>query len=111
MRRFKVRLNFAERRKGLEEIIPGESIPPGIVKTSDDRYSHPISTEKGESMNMMSLPAILGISVGAALVISFSKKNREKSAGKRLLMFIGGFAVTLAALLALNFGIYYSKMA
>lgn len=62
-------------------------------------------------MNMMSLPAILGISIGAAIAISFSKKNREKTTGKRLLIFVGGFAITLVALLALNFGIYYSKMA
>ncbi|MGO4451087.1 hypothetical protein AB4Y96_19400 [Phyllobacterium sp. TAF24] len=62
-------------------------------------------------MNMMSLPAILGISAGAAIVTTFSKKNREKTAAKRALLFVGGFAATLVVLLALNFGIYYSKNA
>ncbi|QND51521.1 hypothetical protein HB779_06110 [Phyllobacterium sp. 628] len=58
-------------------------------------------------MGMMSLPAILGISFGSAIVIALSKTNREKGALKKLLIFLGCFALTLVVLLAINFGIYY----
>lgn len=60
-------------------------------------------------MNMMSLPAIVGISFGVAIVMTFSKKSREQSGLKRLLNFVMGFVAMLAVLIAVNFGIYYSN--
>ncbi|MGN8024310.1 hypothetical protein ACTJJ7_26730 [Phyllobacterium sp. 22229] len=60
-------------------------------------------------MNLMSVPAVAGISIGAAIAVTFNKKNRQKTAGGKAIIFIGSFLVTLAALLALNFGIYYSN--
>ncbi|MDX3806443.1 hypothetical protein ACXIUS_02560 [Bosea thiooxidans] len=59
-------------------------------------------------MKLLSIPAIMGLSFGAALVSSFlSKKHRDKSLGQKLVVFLGGFALTLIVLLALNFGIYW----
>lgn len=58
-------------------------------------------------MQIMSAPAVVGLSVGASLVVTFSKKHRDKTASKKLLVFLAGFFTTLFALLAFNFAIYY----
>ncbi|MGV2124709.1 hypothetical protein ACQZ4R_16650 [Agrobacterium vitis] len=60
-------------------------------------------------MKMLSLPAILGISLGAAGFAAFSRKNKPWSALKRIGYFIVVAIGILLVMLALNFGIYYSN--
>ncbi|MEB2846033.1 hypothetical protein GAO09_19250 [Rhizobiales bacterium RZME27] len=55
---------------------------------------------------MMSLPAIVGISLGASAFAAFTGKNRHKPFGRRMLYFVGGFIATIALLIAVNFGLY-----
>ncbi|WP_177230961.1 hypothetical protein [Rhizobium sp. NFR07] len=54
----------------------------------------------------MSLPAIVGLALGASGFAAFSGKNRTKPLGRRLLYFFGGFVGTIVVLLAVNFAIY-----
>ncbi|MDP9839688.1 hypothetical protein J2T09_004464 [Neorhizobium huautlense] len=55
---------------------------------------------------MMSLPAIIGISLGASAFAAFTGKNRHKPLGRRMLYFFGGFIGTIILLIAVNFGLY-----
>ena len=59
---------------------------------------------------MMSLPAILGISLGAAGFAAFSRKNKPWSALKRIGYFIVAAIGIMMAMLAVNFGLYYSNL-
>lgn len=61
-------------------------------------------------MQIMSLPAIVGLSLGAAIAMTLSKRNRESSKGRKTWLFVCGFTGTLVALLLLNFGIYYFQV-
>ncbi len=54
----------------------------------------------------MSLPAIIGISLGASAFAAFTGKNRHKPLGRRMLYFSGGFVGTIILLIAVNFGLY-----
>ncbi len=54
----------------------------------------------------MSLPAIVGISLGASAFAAFTGKNRLKPFGRRMLYFVGGFIGTMVLLIAINFGLY-----
>lgn len=57
----------------------------------------------------MSLPAILGISLGASAFAAFTGKNRHKPFGRRMLYFIGGFVGTIVVLLIVNFAMFASS--
>ncbi|NRP20303.1 hypothetical protein LPJGGPFB_03562 [Ensifer adhaerens] len=57
-------------------------------------------------MQLMSMPAVAGISLGVAIATVFSRKHRGKPGGERTLAALGSFLATLLALLALNFGIF-----
>jgi len=59
------------------------------------------------SMQIMSVPAVVGISFGVAIAVTFAKKNRERSKGQKAWLFLRGFLAALAALLLVNFGIFY----
>jgi hypothetical protein len=60
----------------------------------------------GEDFIMMSLPAIVGLALGASGFVAFSSRNSGKSFGRKLLYFFGGFIGTIVVLLAVNFAIY-----
>lgn len=57
---------------------------------------------------MMSLPAIVGISLGAAGFVAFSRKNKPWGALKKIGYFIAATIGMLVVLLAVNFGLYYA---
>ncbi|MBP1871543.1 hypothetical protein J2Z19_001255 [Ensifer adhaerens] len=57
-------------------------------------------------MQLMSMPAVAGISLGVAIATIFSRKHRGKPGGERTLAALGSFLATLLGLLALNFGIF-----
>lgn len=57
-------------------------------------------------MQLMSMPAVAGISLGVAIATIFSRKHRGKPAGERALVSLGSFLATLLALLVLNFAIF-----
>ncbi|MCL6652813.1 hypothetical protein A6R70_10995 [Agrobacterium rubi] len=61
-------------------------------------------------MTMLSLPAILGISLGSAGYVAFSRKNKPWSFLKRLGYFIAVSMAILLVMLAVNFGLYYSNL-
>lgn len=58
-------------------------------------------------MQLMSMPAVAGISLGVAIATIFSAKHRRKPAGEKTLTFLGSFLATVFGLFALNFGIFY----
>ena len=60
---------------------------------------------------MMSLPAIIGISIGAAGFAAFSRKNKPWSFVKRMVYFIAATAGIMLIMLAVNFGIFYANQA
>ncbi|MQB13178.1 hypothetical protein DXT96_25400 [Agrobacterium sp. ICMP 6402] len=57
---------------------------------------------------MMSLPAIIGISAGAAGVVAFSRKKQPQSLLKKIGVFFLAFIGTLVVMLAVNFAIFYA---
>ncbi|MBB3945382.1 hypothetical protein GGQ73_001315 [Rhizobium skierniewicense] len=59
---------------------------------------------------MLSLPAIIGISFGAAGYAAFSRKNKPWSFLKRLGYFIAASLIILLFMLAVNFGLYYMNL-
>ncbi|WP_430262179.1 hypothetical protein [Neorhizobium sp. DAR64862/K0K3] len=58
--------------------------------------------------DMMSLPAIIGISAGAAGVVAFSRKKQPQSLLKKIGVFFLAFIGTLVVMLAVNFAIFYA---
>lgn len=58
-------------------------------------------------MQLMSMPAVAGISLGVAIASIFSGKHRGKPAGEKTLTFLGSFLATLFGLFVLNFGVFY----
>ncbi|MUO44749.1 hypothetical protein [Agrobacterium vitis] len=58
---------------------------------------------------MMSLPAIIGISLGAAGVVAFSRKKQPQSALKKLGVFLLASIGMLVVMLAVNFAIFYAN--
>jgi ABC-type Fe3+-siderophore transport system permease subunit len=58
---------------------------------------------------MMSLPAIIGISLGAAGIVAFGRKTPPWSTFKKIWVFIVALIGMLAILLAINFAIFYSN--
>ncbi|WP_157940953.1 hypothetical protein [Agrobacterium bohemicum] len=59
---------------------------------------------------MLSLPAILGISIGAAGFAAFSRKNKPWSTLKRICYFVAATIGILIVMLAVNFGLYYAEL-
>jgi uncharacterized membrane protein YidH (DUF202 family) len=57
---------------------------------------------------MMSLPAIIGISLGAAGVVAFGRKKQPQSTMKKLGVFLLASIGMLVVILAVNFAIYYA---
>lgn len=57
---------------------------------------------------MMSLPAIIGISAGAAGVVAFSRKKQSQSLLKKTGFFFLAFIGMLVVLLAVNFALFYA---
>ncbi len=58
-------------------------------------------------MQLMSMPAVAGISLGVAIATVFSGKHRAKPAGEKTLTFLGSFLATVFGLFVLNFGVFY----
>ncbi|MEI4484311.1 MULTISPECIES: hypothetical protein [unclassified Phyllobacterium] len=58
---------------------------------------------------MMSLPAIIGISLGAAGVVAFSRKKEPQSTLKKLGVFVLASIGMLVIMLAVNFGMFYAN--
>ncbi|OCP35488.1 hypothetical protein [Ensifer sp. LC163] len=57
-------------------------------------------------MQLMSMLAVAGISLGVAIATIVSRKHRGKPAGERMLVFLGSFLATLLVLFVLNFAIF-----
>ncbi|OLP46738.1 hypothetical protein BJF95_15580 [Rhizobium oryziradicis] len=57
----------------------------------------------------MSLPAIIGISLGVAGVVAFSRKPQPYSALKKIGVFILATVGMLAIMLAVNFAMFYAN--
>ncbi len=58
---------------------------------------------------MMSLPALLGVSVGAGVVAALGKKYKGSGAGKRAGIFVLTAVATFAVLMAINFVVFSMK--
>lgn len=58
-------------------------------------------------MQLMSMPAVAGISLGVAIATLFSARHRSRPFGEKTLTFLGSFLATLFGLFVLNFGVYY----
>ena len=56
----------------------------------------------------MSLPAIIGISAGAAGVVAFSRKKHPQSLLKKIGVFFLAFIGMLIVMLAVNFALFYA---
>lgn len=57
---------------------------------------------------MMSLPAIIGISLGAGGVVAFSRKKQPQSTLKKIGVFLLTSIGILVVMLAVNFAIFYA---
>ncbi|KAA3511450.1 MULTISPECIES: hypothetical protein [Agrobacterium] len=57
---------------------------------------------------MMSLPAIVGISLGVAGVVAFSRKKQPQSTLKKIGVFLLASIGMLVVMLAVNFAIFYA---
>ncbi|NSX94436.1 hypothetical protein [Agrobacterium tumefaciens] len=58
---------------------------------------------------MMSLPAIVGISLGAAGVVAFGRKKAPQSTLKKIGVFFLASIGMLVVMLAVNFGLFYAN--
>lgn len=58
---------------------------------------------------MMSLPAIIGISLGAAGVVAFSRKKQPQSTLKKIGVFLLASVGMLIVMLVVNFAIFYAN--
>jgi hypothetical protein len=58
---------------------------------------------------MMSLPAIVGISLGAAGVVAFGRKTPPWNTLKKIGIFLLSSIGTMAILLAVNFAMFYTS--
>lgn len=62
-----------------------------------------------KAYEMMSLPAIIGISLGVAGVVAFGRKTQPQSTLKKIGVFILATVGMLAIILAVNFAMFYAN--